>query len=135
MALGQAALGERVRFTGRIDRSRMGALYSAADLFAFPGIRESLGMVYLESQSCGLPAVAFRNGGIPEVVRHGETGLLTPPFDAAAFDYAVQTLVGDPEQRRQMGTAARHYVRAAHDLTVNYRLVERCLGDLLERKR
>ena len=52
--------------------------YSAGDMFVFPGIRESLGMVYLESQSCGLPVVAFHNGGIPEVVVDGETGFLTP---------------------------------------------------------
>ncbi len=39
--------------------------YSACDLFVFPGIRESLGLVFLEAQSCGLPVVAFDNAGVP----------------------------------------------------------------------
>lgn len=47
-----------VRFVGKIPRSEMYKYYSAADLFAFPGVQESLGMVYLEAQSCGLPVVA-----------------------------------------------------------------------------
>ena len=64
----ESSLGDRVLFAGRIDRDRMFELYSGADLFVFPGINESLGMVYLEAQSCGLPVVAYDNGGIPEVV-------------------------------------------------------------------
>ena len=63
----------------------MDQFYSAGDIFAFPGFRESLGMVYLEAQSCGLPVVACRNGGIPEVVDEGETGYLIPAGDAVAL--------------------------------------------------
>jgi len=120
-------LPDSVVFTGKIDRQAMHRLYSAADLFVFPGIRESLGMVFLEAQSCGLPVVAFRNGGIPEVVRDGETGILTEPFSLDGFTGAIRMLLTDGEQRRRMGQAAAAAIRETHDLGRNYRQVEEIL--------
>ena len=123
----------RVRFTGRIARERMHRFYSAGDLFAFPGIRESLGMVYLEAQSCGLPVVAFDNGGIPEVVARGETGFLAPMYDQDRFAAALDTLLSDPQRRRQMGAAAAARVRRCHDLNRNYAAVHQVLERLVAR--
>jgi glycosyltransferase involved in cell wall biosynthesis len=110
----------RVRFVGRMPRERMAEFYSAGDLFAFPGIRESLGMVYLEAQACGLPVVAFDNGGIPEVVASQESGFLTPPFDKQCFADRVDELLSDKALRFRMGRAAARRVRAHHDLGRNY---------------
>ena len=107
---------EKVLFTGRIEPDRMAALYSAADLFVFPGFRESLGMVFLEAQSCGLPVVAYDNGGIPEVVAADQTGILCPLDDEDAFDRAVATLLDNPARRRDMGQRAARHVRQHHDL-------------------
>jgi phosphatidyl-myo-inositol dimannoside synthase len=128
--LAAAHLPGRVRFVGKIPRSEMYRFYSAGDLFVFPGIRESLGMVYLESQCCGLPVVAFDNGGIPEVVAHTVTGLLVPPFDGDAFDAAVKRLTLNKDLRRHMGRQARAHVKQHHDVTVNYLAVEKTLMDL-----
>ena len=111
----------RVRFVGKISREKMNRFYSAGDVFAFPGIRESLGMVFLESQSCGLPVVAFNNRGIPEVVKNGETGFLTPLYSYHAFDQALERLLLNKELRRSMGRKAQLYVRENHDLKRNYR--------------
>lgn len=116
-----------VRFVGKIPRAEMNRFYSAGDVFAFPGIRESLGMVFLESQSCGLPVLAFHNGGIPEVVKNGETGVLTPPYDAEAYDMALENLVSNKDLRRKMGRNAQRRVRERHDLNRNYREVMRVL--------
>jgi phosphatidyl-myo-inositol dimannoside synthase len=118
----------RVRFLGLVPRGEMHRFYSAGDCFAFPGIGESLGMVYLEAQACGLPVVAFENGGIPEVVRDGQTGYLTPMYDSIAFNRAVLRLL-DTRRRNEMGRQAVDYVRKRHDLNSNYRI----LTDLLER--
>jgi len=125
----------RVRFVGKIPRNRMHQFYSAGDVFAFPGIRESLGMVYLEAQSCGLPVAAFLNGGVPEVVRDRETGFLVPPFDMEAYQTALNRLVTDDPLRRRMGRNARDYVRAHHDLNVNYGRVETILSDIVRKRK
>ncbi len=66
----------------------------------------------LEAMLLGLPVVASEVGGIPELIRHGETGILVPPGDGQALERALAKLAGDPVLRRAMGDAAR---RAALD--------------------
>jgi glycosyltransferase involved in cell wall biosynthesis len=116
-----------VRFAGQVPRAELFRYYSAADLFVFPGFQEALGMVYLEAQSCGLPAVAFDNSGTPEAIRHGETGLLAPLRDREAFRAAVEHLVADPGLRRRLGANARTRIRSEHDLERNYAGMEAVL--------
>ena len=132
--LAERHLPERVRFVGKIAREDMYRFYSAGDLFAFPGIRESLGMVYLESQSCGLPVVAFDNGGIPEVVDNGKTGYLVRMYDESAFDLALKRLVLDQDLREEMGARAKVYVRDHHDLQKNYHELEKRLKKIVRER-
>jgi glycosyltransferase involved in cell wall biosynthesis len=132
--LADSCLPGRVRFLGKVEREKMYRVYSAGDLFVFPGIRESLGMVFLEAQSCGLPVVAFADGGVPEVVADGICGYLVHPFDAREFNEAIVRLLADEDLRKRMGEAARGYVRNRHDLKSNYRAVEEILLELVERK-
>ncbi len=117
----------RVVFAGQIERKKMYQFYSGGDFFVFPGIRESLGMVFLEAQSCSRPVIAFNNGGIPEVVRQNKTAFLTTPFDKKAFCMAVKGLLQNPEQRKTMGRAAARYIRENHDLQQNYLHFEQIL--------
>ncbi|NDY57921.1 glycosyltransferase family 4 protein [Desulfovibrio sulfodismutans] len=133
MELARRELPGRAYFLGRVPREELAGALSAADLFAFPGIRESLGMVYLEAQSVGLPVVAFDNGGVPEVVGRDETGFLTPPFDDAAFRAALCRLLDDRDLRRAMGERAEARVRQRHDLGVNYAAAEAVLTALGDR--
>lgn len=130
-ALGESQLFDNIRFAGKISRDQMSRFYSAGDVFAFPGIRETLGMVYLEAQACGLPVVAFHNGGIPEVVVDKVTGLLTPLYDLQAFADAMARILDDPSMRRKMGEAAAGHVRMAHDMNRNYHQVEMVLRQVL----
>lgn len=132
-ALARQELPGRHLFLGRVPRKEMHRVYSAADLFAFPGIRESLGMVYLEAQSCGLPVAAFANGGIPEVVQRNVTGLLTPLHDLPAFANAISLLCSDASLRREMGKAGAERVRRVHDLDRNYREMEEKLLEIVQR--
>ena len=122
----------RVSFIGKIPRADMYRCYSAADLFVFPGIRESLGMVYLEAQSCGLPVVAFRNAGVPEAVQDGKTAILVPMYAMEPFAAAIEQLITDKNLRQQMGLAAKSYVREFHDLNRNYRELDKALGSIVE---
>ncbi len=125
--LAEEALPGRVIFAGLIPRNEMGGFYSAGDLFAFPGIRESLGMVYLEAQSCGLPVVAFDNGGVPEVVMGDRTGFLVSPYSGTQFSAAMKRLMGNDALRHEMGRQAVNYIRKHHDLNRNYLQMERIL--------
>ncbi len=125
--LAEKYLPGRVLFTGQTDRAEMYQFYSGGDLFVFPGIRESLGMVYLEAQSCGLPVIAFNNGGIPEVVQQGKTAFLTTPFDVDSFCKRVKQLLQNRQQRTTMGQTAEKHIRENHDLHSNYLQFERIL--------
>jgi glycosyltransferase involved in cell wall biosynthesis len=126
-------LGERVVFAGKVPRDNMYRYYSACDLFVFPGIRESLGMVFLEAQACGLPVVAFDNAGVPEAVQDGRTGFLVPMYAAKPFADAIERLLKNNDLRQQMSRAAQSYIRQAHDLNKNYQKMETKLQTLARR--
>jgi glycosyltransferase involved in cell wall biosynthesis len=129
---GHELLGDNVLFLGRITRTRLFECYSGADIFAFPGIDESLGMVYLEAQSCGLPVVACGDWGARETVIDKVTGLLTEFSRPETFTAAIKTLLNDAPRRTEMGHAAARHIRAHHDLSRNYRQVERTLRQVVD---
>jgi len=131
-ALAQEQLPGRVRFPGLVPREQLPPYYSAADVFAFPGINEAVGMVLLEAQSCGTPAVAWDHAGGKEVIANGRSGLVTPSFDEQAFTEAIGSLVADAGLRRRLGTQAAAYVREVHDLERNYANIEGVLQELAD---
>jgi glycosyltransferase involved in cell wall biosynthesis len=108
-----APFGEQVALHGAIEeRAELAALYAQADLFVWPAVNEAYGMVLLEAQAFGCPVLAGDYGGVSSVVRHGETGLLTAPGDAAAFAEALRHLMRDPARRRTLGSSAARFVAA-----------------------
>ena len=102
-----SALGCRpaVAFAG--ERRTLGPLFARSDLFLLPSAQESFGLAALEALASGVPVVASRVGGVPEVVTHGETGWLVPAGDPRSMAAAVLELLGDPARRAAMGRAAR----------------------------
>ncbi len=99
---------KNVVFTGfRTDIAR---IFSCFDMYTMPTFEEPLGLVFLEALAVEKPVVAYRSGGVPEVVTHGECGLLTEPKDKAALANAILTLANDPARRKQMGKAGRRRV-------------------------
>jgi len=107
-------ISPRVRFTGALSSTELARMYLTADLYFWPGVDEAYGMAMLEAQAAGLPVVAGREGGIPEIVADGETAMLTEPRDAVAFARALATFLDDPERRAQFGRRAAHRARAVH---------------------
>jgi glycosyltransferase involved in cell wall biosynthesis len=83
------------------------ALYAAADLLLLPSISEGFPSVVGESMACGTPVLGSNVGGIPELVREGETGWLVPPGDDAALLAAMQRALLDPGACTRMRPAAR----------------------------
>jgi glycosyltransferase involved in cell wall biosynthesis len=91
--------------------SNVPMLLKSLDLVVVPSLAESFSLVALEAMHYGRPVVASAVGGIPEVVRHEETGLLVPPGDAAALAQAVKVLAVDPARRAAMGARAIEVAR------------------------
>jgi glycosyltransferase involved in cell wall biosynthesis len=103
-------LGERLRMLG--FREDIDVVLGAADAVAVPSTRpEPLGLVALEGAAAGLPVVASDHGGVKEVVRHGETGLLVAPGDPLALAQALRLLADDPDLASRLGTAGSEDVR------------------------
>lgn len=123
-------LGNAAIFCGRIPRDRLAKIYSGADIFAFPGFNESLGMVYLEAQSCSLPVVACRDWGGSEAVVDGVTGLLAPAASPAMFTAHLQRLIEDHDLRLRLGAQAASHIRSRHELKKNYSAFSACLTDI-----
>ncbi len=106
----------RLLYLGERDQAELAALYAAADLFVWPAINEAYGLALLEAQAAGLPVVAGRSGGVPDIVADGVTGLLTPAGDIEAFAATVRTLLVDARRRRKMAAAAAERVASGLDL-------------------
>ena len=103
-------LGDRVRFLG--FRDDVHDLVAAADLFCVSSYLEGMGTSTLDAMAAGLPVVATRVGGIPEIVEDGVTGILVPPRDPESLARGVLDLAGDPGRRERMGQEARIKVGA-----------------------
>ncbi len=101
----------RVRFLGRRDRADILAELATHDLFAWPGLNEAYGVVYLEAQAAGLAVAALDSGGVPAVVARGRSALLAPHGDDVALAAMIARLIGDSELRARMGAAARRFAR------------------------
>ena len=95
----------RVRFLG--EREDVAELLASADAFVLPSKRESFGLAALEASSVGLPVLASRSGGIPEVVEDEVSGLLHPPGDVHALRANILRLLEDPALRGRLGAAGR----------------------------
>jgi glycosyltransferase involved in cell wall biosynthesis len=98
-----------VTFAGH--RDDVPQLLALLDVFVLASHWEGLPNVILEAMAAGLPVVATRVGGVPEVVVDGVTGLLVPPRDPDALSEAILTLLQDPDLRQKMGQAGRERVR------------------------
>jgi glycosyltransferase involved in cell wall biosynthesis len=113
-----APLRDRVTFLGERTGGPLCSLYATADLYLWPAIGEAYGIALLEAQALGLPVVAGRCGGVPDVVADGVSGLLVAAGDPDAFAQAVAALLDDPDRRRTLGRKAADRVEQRHDLKV-----------------
>ena len=97
---------QMVSFVGQKSADEIAGLMQAADIYVQPSLGEGLGLGAVEAMASGLPVIASRVGGLPEVVLHGETGLLVPPSDAPALADALRLLT-NANRRAEMGSAGR----------------------------
>lgn len=123
-AMADRILGNRIVFLGaqpqRVVREYLGRAY----LFCMPSITmpsgeaETLGVVFLEAMAMKVPPVSFRSGGIPEVIRHGETGFLAKERDVEGLAHYLTLLLEKPDLRNRMGEAGRRWVEQEFNLNL-----------------
>jgi glycosyltransferase involved in cell wall biosynthesis len=104
---------------------------AAADVFCLPSFEEPFRLVFLEAMAMKKPVVALSNGGTPEVVVHGRTGLLSAPGDRKALAANLLTLIGDPTLRAQMGNCGRRRVEQRFDTNRMVRDAESLYEELI----
>ena len=123
-----AASGAHIRFEPFVDRSALPALLRSADLLVVPSRwAEPSGLTAAEGLATGLPVIASRVGGLPDVV--GPAGALVAPDDPAALAEAIAMLADDPEERQRMSLRARAHA-TAHDWSWSWSNLRRVLEEL-----
>ncbi len=123
----------RIEFTGRVPHADIAKLMRGLDILVnCTVVPESFGVVILEASACGIPVVATRVGGVPEVCRDGETGLLVEPNDSNALAEAVVRLAKNSELRRSMGQSGRRFVIENYVWQDNVTVMLEHLGRLAE---
>lgn len=121
----QAGLTEAMRFHGRLKREEIVNLLHKADVVVAPSVptrdgrREGIPVVLMEAMGSTVPVISTRLSGIPELVEHGKSGLLTEPGDVDALAAALVQLYQDPALRQRFGQVGRAKVTGEFDLTIN----------------
>jgi L-malate glycosyltransferase len=123
----------RVLFTG--FRRDVAEILSEVRVSVLPSLSEGLPNAVLESMAAGVPVVATRVGGIPEVIEDGENGLLVPPSDPAALARAILTVLENDDLARSLGGAGRRCVEQRFSLEMMMRRTEGLYVSMLEKAR
>lgn len=103
----QLGIADRVTFAGAVKHDTVAREYAQAEIFCGLSRSEALGNVFLEAQAARCAVVATNVGGIPDIVKNGETGLLVPPDDPQAAADAIMRFLGDADLRRRFGEAGK----------------------------
>ncbi|MDI9624711.1 MAG: glycosyltransferase family 4 protein [Methanothermobacter sp.] len=125
---------EHIMFAGFVGDSFKKALYyKAADIFCLPSTMstESFGIVNLEAMTCGLPIIASKIGGIPDVIKNGKTGLLVPPKNPDALSDAIIRLLEDTELARKMGYNGKKMVEKNYTWDKVAKITERVYEEVV----
>jgi glycosyltransferase involved in cell wall biosynthesis len=101
---------KRVTFAGLVPHTDVPEYYANADIYINPSFYESFGMSIIEAMAAGLPVVATRVGAVPDLISHGQNGLLVDAASSAAIADAVSSLFANPSLARSIASAGREMV-------------------------
>ncbi|MDP3183397.1 MAG: glycosyltransferase [Desulfobaccales bacterium] len=125
-------LSQVVHFLG--ERPDIPNLLKAMDVFVLPSHSEGISLALLEAMAAGLPVIVSEVGGLPEVVRHEENGLLIPVGDAAALAQSLTRVFEDPAWAKSLGDNARQDIQAHYSLDRLGREINEVYEELVERR-
>lgn len=117
----QLGLGERIVFTG--FKEEVAEWITCMDVFVLPSLTEGSPMALLEAMTFGAPVVATAVGGVPQIVQHGETGILVSPGKSEELESALLALFRDPAQRQALARNSLELARTRYS-------VERWIGHI-----
>lgn len=112
-------LGMPVHFLGKLnDEITMSLVYSAADVFVAPSLQDNLPTTVMEATSCGTPCVAFRIGGMPDIIDHQQNGYLAEPYAIEDLAKGITWVLEDSERHSQLSYSAREKAEKEFSLEI-----------------
>lgn len=100
------------------DEKELAKYYSAADLFIYPSLADSFGLVVTEPMACKTPIVTFKTGGIPEIITHNKHEIITSQHDITSFITGIDSIINDSETIRIMSENCREQVINNHTFDI-----------------
>lgn len=107
----QSCAVRKIHFLTHLSRIELAACYAHAEIFALPSTGEGFGLVFLEAMAFRKPVIGAPFGGIPDIIKDGETGILVDPKKPEFLTEAVRALLSNDELRRKMGERVGEIVR------------------------
>ncbi len=108
---GDLNLQDSVIFLGALPQKELPPHYATCAVFVLPSLREGMGLVLAEALLCGAPVIAANSGGVTDIVKDGETGLLVPERDARALADAIEKILNDRALAARLASNGRAWVR------------------------
>ena len=124
-------LGAHLRFLPFTNKPM--AFMACLDVIAHTALKETFGLVIVEAMAMGVPVIATKAGGVPEIVQDGETGLLYTPGDAAQLADRIALLYRNPALRARLGSAGRARAQQQFSRQTHYDRLEHIIGDITNR--
>ncbi|HMA21873.1 MAG TPA: glycosyltransferase family 4 protein [Gemmatimonadaceae bacterium] len=109
----QLGVSDRIQWHGQLNQGDLVKLYQAATAVVVPSTDEGLGLVAAEALLCEAPVIAFRSGGLTDVIEHGRTGILVTPGATAELAAALDSVLESPEHATMLAREGREFVLAA----------------------
>jgi glycosyltransferase involved in cell wall biosynthesis len=127
----ELGLKEQVHFCGALPHEEVLEMLQGADVFVHCSDHEGLGMAIMEAMGAGLPVVASRVGGVPDLVREGETGFMIPPDDVEKYAEKILILLHNDQLRQELGSNARHFAEKHLNKQTILAQLETVYGEIL----
>lgn len=121
-------LSDQVQFLGALNSEAVRSLYLDADIFVLPSFAEGIPVVLMEAMASGLPCISSQITGIPELIEHGQSGLLVSAGDATGLCMAIKALIDNPQYAQELARKAKMQVVQTYNLERNLDQLARSFG-------